>query len=360
MLENIHIQNFRCFEDFKADGFERINLIGGKNNSGKSCLLEAIACLSSKFFETQIAQMRELNQGPEILINKNASSQNLSISTFDGDLEHKFSVMLDNQCKWAGVNQRAKLDINYINQKTELPILNILQSFDELDAKLIKKKLIKILNVVDSRIEDMRTFSTKNGLFIKLNNSVYEPLSNFGDATKNIIRYFTPIFEKELLTNNQFLSILLIDEIENGIHYTVLSDFWKSVFKLSKELNVQVFATTHSLEMITAFNEVAKEECEGAYFEMMRNEQNNIKILKHNSSALEEEIEVGSNFRGEVYRDKLELNQDLVNTLQESLNKAKKNAKENNIALPFIKNGKLYELNPDGTESLIKDLELEK
>lgn len=45
MLQNIHIQNFRCFEDFKAEGFERINLIGGKNNSGKTCLLEGILAL---------------------------------------------------------------------------------------------------------------------------------------------------------------------------------------------------------------------------------------------------------------------------------------------------------------------------
>ena len=38
--------------------FERLNLIGGKNNSGKTCLLEAIACLSNKFDAGQIAQLK--------------------------------------------------------------------------------------------------------------------------------------------------------------------------------------------------------------------------------------------------------------------------------------------------------------
>ena len=61
MLEDIRIQNFRCFENFKAEGFERINLIGGKNNSGKTFLLEAIGCLSNKFSVQELFSMRTKN-----------------------------------------------------------------------------------------------------------------------------------------------------------------------------------------------------------------------------------------------------------------------------------------------------------
>jgi AAA15 family ATPase/GTPase len=292
MLENIHIQNFRCFEDFKAEGFERINLIGGKNNSGKTCLLEAIACLSLKFGEQQIVQLREPSGDQNFLVYKNAVENILSVSAFSDSINHLYSANISNDRKFAGTTSRSNLEINYINQKTELPTLNILGSFDEFDSRLIKDKLIKILQVVDSRIEDMRTFNTKQGLYIKLKNSDYEPLSNFGDATKNLIRYFTPIFEKELLTNNQTFSILLIDEIENGIHYSAHYDFWKNVFKLSKELNVQIFATTHSLEMIQQFNKVAKEEGEAAYFEMGREyETGKIFAQKHDTELLEYELE---------------------------------------------------------------------
>lgn len=38
MVKSIHIQNFRCFEDFQLEGFGRVNLIGGMNNSGKTVL----------------------------------------------------------------------------------------------------------------------------------------------------------------------------------------------------------------------------------------------------------------------------------------------------------------------------------
>ena len=47
MLQSIEIENFRCFEKTSISGFEQINLITGKNNSGKTALLEAIFfCLS--------------------------------------------------------------------------------------------------------------------------------------------------------------------------------------------------------------------------------------------------------------------------------------------------------------------------
>jgi len=296
MLNNIHIQNFRCFEDFKADGFERINLIGGKNNSGKTCLLEAIACLTNKFSYHNVSGYRDNSNIPNALINKNNLGSTLWVSAqLTNSQITEFSIAFDlvNGNPVAGGGVSNPLNINFITQKIELPQLSIINSFDEFDAKLLKSKLIDILKTVDNRIEDIRTFSSKNGLYIKLIDSVYEPLSNFGDATKNLIRYFTPIFEKELTaTKSELFSVLLIDEIENGIHYSAHYDFWKNIFKLSKELNVQVFATTHSLEMINAFNEVAKEDGEGAYFEMSREfETGKIFAFKHDTELLEYELE---------------------------------------------------------------------
>ena len=51
----------------------------------------------------------------------------------------------------------------------------------------------------------------------------------------------------------------MIDEIANGIHYSRLKDFWLNIMKICKELNVQLFATTHSKECEIAFAEALKE-----------------------------------------------------------------------------------------------------
>lgn len=42
MLSSLKIKNFRSLEDFQIDKLGRVNLIVGKNNSGKSSVLEAL------------------------------------------------------------------------------------------------------------------------------------------------------------------------------------------------------------------------------------------------------------------------------------------------------------------------------
>ena len=41
LLTEMEIRDFKCFKDFKAEGFKRVNLIGGKNNVGKTAFMEA-------------------------------------------------------------------------------------------------------------------------------------------------------------------------------------------------------------------------------------------------------------------------------------------------------------------------------
>ena len=54
--------------------------------------------------------------------------------------------------------------------------------------------------------------------------------------------------------------VLLVDEIENGIHFSVLPDLWRFVFQAARLHNVQVFATAHSWDCVEAFQSVAAEE----------------------------------------------------------------------------------------------------
>jgi len=52
--------------------------------------------------------------------------------------------------------------------------------------------------------------------------------------------------------------LTLIDEIENGIHYSAQPKLWRMIFETARELNTQVFATTHSYDCVQAFEEVAQ------------------------------------------------------------------------------------------------------
>lgn len=46
MLERVRLQNFRCFEDFSIE-FDKFNIIVGKNNSGKSTIIDALKIISN-------------------------------------------------------------------------------------------------------------------------------------------------------------------------------------------------------------------------------------------------------------------------------------------------------------------------
>ncbi|MCI0403307.1 MAG: ATP-binding protein, partial [Acidobacteria bacterium] len=52
--------------------------------------------------------------------------------------------------------------------------------------------------------------------------------------------------------------VVLIDEIENGLHYSVMKDVWQAIAKAARDADVQVFATTHSWECIRAAHHAFK------------------------------------------------------------------------------------------------------
>jgi predicted ATPase len=52
-------------------------------------------------------------------------------------------------------------------------------------------------------------------------------------------------------------NFLLVDEIESGIHYSAIERYWDMIFTLARELDVQVFATTHSWDCIEGFQAAA-------------------------------------------------------------------------------------------------------
>ena len=52
--------------------------------------------------------------------------------------------------------------------------------------------------------------------------------------------------------------LLLIDEIDTGLHYTVLADMWRMVIKSAQELDLQVIATTHSSDCLRALRDAVE------------------------------------------------------------------------------------------------------
>lgn len=78
------------------------------------------------------------------------------------------------------------------------------------------------------------------------------PLRTFGDGVNRL-------FGIILSLCNARNGVLLVDEIENGLHYLVQTEIWRTIFRLANTLNVQVFATSHSWDCVRAFQQAASE-----------------------------------------------------------------------------------------------------
>jgi AAA15 family ATPase/GTPase len=53
---------------------------------------------------------------------------------------------------------------------------------------------------------------------------------------------------------------VLIDEFETGVHHTLHAELWRTVFHAAEQLDVQVFATTHSWDCLRGFAEAVAED----------------------------------------------------------------------------------------------------
>ncbi len=86
--------------------------------------------------------------------------------------------------------------------------------------------------------------------------------------------------------------VILIDEVENGLHHSALVDVWKKLDWLSREFNVQVFATTHSYECIVAANNAFNElESDELHLLRLYRRGDQVKAVTYNKDALDTNIE---------------------------------------------------------------------
>ncbi len=371
MIKSLEIENFRCFHQSYFDGFERINLIGGKNNAGKTTLLEALL-LSIDASEQNFNFLQQIRL-------ENSSAFRFSPELAWGNLFYDFDkkkplritavtdkgVLSTNvECQerskselladptssnnWMGKEELVKITDNAtlgevgesllkvahsINDKGPRPSVfgyrwqgdivhsvrrafvylysidfmpsgfkransSIARGFMHLKAIGQKQVLLDILRILEPNIRDVDTIQYGGELRLHLldEQGKYRPANYYGDAMVKVIDLVLRICSNPEI-------ILLVDEIENGIHYTHHRDFWKMLFKITEMFKVQIFATSHSGEMIQAFKDIAQapeNEAHAGYFELYKDVRiNEIVSNKIALDTLEYSIQTNHPYRGE-------------------------------------------------------------
>jgi hypothetical protein len=114
-----------------------------------------------------------------------------------------------------------------------------------------KGQILSLLQELDSGILDVQILSPRghrSAIYIDYSSNGLLPLSSFGDGVRRA-------FLIALLLNSVAGGVLLIDEIESSLHVTALGSLFSWLVKSCEELDVQLFATTHSLEAVDAMIE---------------------------------------------------------------------------------------------------------
>jgi AAA15 family ATPase/GTPase len=152
-----------------------------------------------------------------------------------------------------------------------------IQIYENLKTKREKEILLSALKIINNKINDIEfrgAFGDLKSVFLISyeNSDEYVPLNYLGDGFKRI---FFIVLKMLSLKGKR----ILIDEVEIGIHYSKMKDFWVNIMKVCKELDVQLFATTHSNECIEAFFQASKELNE-KNIRLIRLQENKDKTIK--------------------------------------------------------------------------------
>ncbi|MFA6376918.1 MAG: AAA family ATPase [Candidatus Paceibacterota bacterium] len=125
--------------------------------------------------------------------------------------------------------------------------------FDAVNQKIGKEEIIDFLRKMGVPVKDIELNSSKRLVVRDERFSKRVLFNTYGDG---VIHSFN-IFLSSLHAPG---GVTLIDEIENGLHWTKQKILWKAINKIAGEKKQQIFATTHSREMLTHLYEAAKED----------------------------------------------------------------------------------------------------
>ena len=312
-IKYIEIKDFKCFDDFKTEGLAQVNLIGGKNNVGKTAFMEACYVNSHakniKNFIYALYDIRfmrvflNLYFTPYSKNTKNyvEASNNLCITTnthkssfniYDTSNIKKYHFELYKGVVQINANDFSfdMEDISNINFIDNIGLANhqIAKAYSFIQKKDKEIYLDTILKKIDSSIEAFKIINERPQCKIK---DLYLDLTELGDGARHLISIVATLYSSE---NGQ----LFIDEIDNGIHYSMLDKVWEIILTLSKELNVQVFATTHSKECIESYGRVAKK--------LEDNDINYMKLVRKKSGEI-----VAANYDYDLFLSTLEQNHEV-------------------------------------------------
>lgn len=312
MIKSIQIKNFRCFKDMEINRCKRINVIVGDNGSGKTALLEAVfmTLCSSTDIALRLRQQRGLEG------NVSGSSREIEKAVFgdffyNRDMSKVISIKLDGngpearslrisrgaadailplelsaQSSSASTSPLVFSWVDYFgNEKQvsaqvtprgfhlsstgeDLPDFFLFGSnqtinstetasrFSELSRSRRERQFVEIFTKEYDWIEDLNIEVVAGAPVIHAtlrDTSEKVPVNNISGAINRVLAIMLCLAVRPR-------TVVLVDEMENGLYHKHHAAIWRSVLGFAREYDGQLFTTTHSEEWLGTLVDAAGDD----------------------------------------------------------------------------------------------------
>jgi len=322
MYRSFKVSNYRCFDDLTIAELERVNLIAGMNNVGKTALLEALFLhcgaynpeltlrvdafrgieikrlepepwkgtpwdwLFHQFDTSKVIEMvgedtitgrrvlrLEILKDPSELkhielpvrgglddkgilkdsdrrysVSTSESVKVLRLKYEDPQLKKDYLMLLDQKgLHMSPIPPAPPFPAFFQGARMRISPKEEAEHFGRLVVRKEQDAVLRVLQLSEPKLERLTTVFVADVpmLYGEVGTGHLIPLPLMGEGMVRLA-------DLVLQIGNARGGVMLVDEIENGLHHSILPRVWQAIGEVARQFDVQVFATTHSLECIIA------------------------------------------------------------------------------------------------------------
>ncbi|HSO00844.1 MAG TPA: ATP-binding protein [Candidatus Nanopelagicales bacterium] len=298
------VRGFRCFDLLEIPHLGRLNLVTGKNNTGKTTLLEALRVYASAASPDDISVMLDVRgesadhdaaAALATIFGEEATAEAMKKTCTLGPRGAPLDIKLrryrqDHGKRWVesrdrsegefflvvegpGLEERVRVDWASLRNPTAAwqplrPSFFVglggvsMQDMDTIWQQAVldgdDAAVIEALQTIEPTVARLAFVRDARGGPPRAHVAFQggrkpRPLNALGAGVHRFLGLL-------LACHGARGGLLLVDEIDTGLHYSVQTRLWELLAAWSAKFDVQIVATTHSLDCVRAFAEVARRD----------------------------------------------------------------------------------------------------